>query len=48
MDLNMLVVIGRRERTEAECRALLGAAALNLSRIIATRSEMRIFEAVGK
>jgi hypothetical protein len=48
MDLNMLVMTGGRERTEAEYRALLGAADLNLTRIIATRSEMSVVEAVRK
>jgi hypothetical protein len=34
MDINMLVVTGGRERTEAEHRALLAAAGLRLSRSI--------------
>lgn len=45
MDLNMLVMTGGRERTEAEYRALLAAADLNLTGIIATRSEMSVVEA---
>jgi hypothetical protein len=45
MDLNMLVMTGGRERTEAEYRALLAAADLNLSKVIATQSEMSVLEA---
>jgi O-methyltransferase domain/Dimerisation domain len=45
MDLNMLVMTGGRERTEDEYRALLAAADLNLTKIIATRSEMSVLEA---
>jgi len=44
MDLNMLVMTGGRERTEAEYRALLAPADLNLTKIIATRSEMSVLE----
>lgn len=46
MDLNMLVMTGGRERTETEYRALLDAAGLNLTRIIPTRTEMSVIEAV--
>lgn len=45
MDLNMLVMTGGRERTEAEYRTLLAAADLNLTGIIATQSEMSVLEA---
>ena len=46
MDLNMLVMTGGRERTEAEYRALLAAGDFKLSRVIATRSEMSVLDAV--
>jgi O-methyltransferase/methyltransferase family protein len=46
MDLNMLVMTGGRERTEAEYRALLEAAGLKFSRIIPTQTDMSIIEAV--
>jgi hypothetical protein len=46
MDLNMLVMTGGRERTEAEYWALLEAAGLRLTRIIPTQTEMSIIEAV--
>lgn len=46
MDLNMLVMTGGRERTEAEYRALLDSAGLRLTRIIPTHTEMSVIEAV--
>lgn len=46
VDLNMLVMTGGRERTEAEYRALLDSAGLRLTRIIPTSTEMSILEAV--
>lgn len=45
LDLNMLVMTGGRERTEAEYANLLKAAGLNLTRIIPTRTEMSVIEA---
>ena len=45
MDLNMLVMTGGRERTEAEYRALLDSAGLRLMRIIPTHTEMSVIEA---
>jgi hypothetical protein len=48
MDLNMLVMTGGRERTEAEYRLLLDAAGFSLRRIIPTHSEMSVLEAVCK
>lgn len=45
MDLNMLVMTGGRERTEAEYRALLDSAGLRLTRIIPTHTEMSVIEA---
>ncbi len=45
MDLNMLVMTGGHERTEAEYRALLAASGLNLTRIVPTQSEMSVLEA---
>ncbi|MBZ5576094.1 MAG: methyltransferase [Acidobacteriia bacterium] len=46
MDLNMLVMTGGRERTEAEYRALLDSAGLRLTRVIPTHTEMSVIEAV--
>jgi len=46
VDLNMLVMTGGRERTEAEYRALLDSAGLRLTRIIPTHTEMSVIEAV--
>jgi hypothetical protein len=47
LDLNMLVMTGGRERTEAEYSNLLSAAGLKLTRIIPTHTEMSLIEAVG-
>ena len=44
MDLNMLVMTGGCERTEAEYQALLEAAGFRLTGIIPTQSEMRVIE----
>jgi hypothetical protein len=38
MDLHMLVLLGARERTGAEFRALLASAGLTVTRIVATGS----------
>jgi hypothetical protein len=46
MDLNMMVMTGGRERTEAEYRALLSAAGFKLTRIVPTQFEMSVIEAV--
>lgn len=46
-DLNMLVMVGGRERTEAEYRVLLEAAHFRLTRVIPTRSMMSVIEAVA-
>jgi O-methyltransferase domain len=46
MDLNMLVVLGARERTEDEYRALLRSAGLHLTRIIPAVLNFSIIEAV--
>jgi hypothetical protein len=46
MDLNMLVIIGGRERTEDEFRDLLAASGLRLSRVIPTESVVSLIEAV--
>jgi hypothetical protein len=46
MDLNMLVMTGGRERTEAEYGALLDSAGLRLTRVIPTYTEMSVIEAV--
>ena len=45
-DLTMLVIVGGRERTEAEYRALFGAAGFALTQIIPTSSEMNVIEGV--
>jgi len=44
MDVQMMVVCGGKERTEAEFRALFSKAGLKLNRLIATRSEVSIIE----
>jgi O-methyltransferase domain/Dimerisation domain len=44
-DINMLVVAGGRERTEAEYRGLLRGAGLELRQVIATESPLSILEA---
>ena len=46
MDLNMLVMTGGQERTEAEYSALLHAAGLRLARVVPTQTEMSVIEAV--
>jgi hypothetical protein len=46
MDINMLVMTGGRERTEAEHRALLTKAGLRLSRIVPVTPSTSIVEAV--
>jgi SAM-dependent methyltransferase len=45
MDLNMLVLLGGRERTEGEYRRLLQAAGFRLDRIIPTHSPFSVIEA---
>ncbi|MBA3872668.1 MAG: methyltransferase [Anaerolineae bacterium] len=45
-DLNMMVIVGGRERSEAEYGALFEAAGFKLTRVIPTRSMMSIIEAV--
>jgi hypothetical protein len=47
-DVNMLVLLGGRERTEAEYRALLDAAGLRLTRVRPTASDFSIVEAVAQ
>ena len=44
-DLNMLVVTGGRERTEAEFRKLLDAAGLPVTRIVLTPATLSVIEA---
>jgi hypothetical protein len=44
MDLNMLVMIGGRERTEAEYRRLLAGAGFRVERIIPTHSPYSVIE----
>jgi hypothetical protein len=45
MDLNMLVVVGGRERTEHEYRNLLQGASFRLDRVIPTHSPFSVIEA---
>jgi hypothetical protein len=44
-DINMLAMLGGRERTRGEYRALLGAAGLRMTRMLATASPLSIIEA---
>ena len=48
MDLHMLLLLGARERTEAEFRSLLGAAGFDIERVVPTRSPagLSVIEAV--
>ncbi len=46
-DINMLVVLGGRERTEREYRTIFEEAGLQLVRVVATRSPMSLLEARG-
>jgi len=48
MDLNMLVMTGGRERTEAEYRALFEAAGFHLNRIISTPMEVAVLEGIRR
>jgi len=45
-DMNMLLELGGRERTEAEYRALLGAAGFELTQIIPVQTPYNIIETV--
>jgi hypothetical protein len=45
-DINMLVITGGLERTEAEYRTLLSAAGFRLTRVIPTRSPSSIVEGI--
>jgi len=44
-DINMLVVVGGRERTEAEYRRLLERSGFALIRVVATKSPLSLIEA---
>jgi hypothetical protein len=44
LDLNMLVIPGGKERTEAEYRELYAAAGFRLSRVVPTRLEVSVIE----
>ncbi len=46
LDLEMLVITGGRERTEAEFRALLESSGFKLSRVIPTQESISVMEAV--
>ena len=48
MDLNMMVMLGGRERTESEFRTLLEAADLEMTGISATHTEFKVIEAIPK
>ena len=48
MDLNMLVMTGGRERTEAEYRALFETAGFHLSRIVSTPTKVAVIEGVHR
>ncbi len=45
-DLNMMVMVGGQERSEAQFAKLLDASGFHLTRVIATRSVMSVIEAV--
>ena len=45
-DLNMLVMVGGQERTEAEYRVLLASAGLRVTRVVPTPAGMSVIEAV--
>jgi O-methyltransferase domain len=45
MDLNMLVILGGRERTEEEYQRLLSEAGFRLARVIPTHSPFSVIEA---
>jgi precorrin-6B methylase 2 len=45
-DINMLVTVGGQERTEDEHRALLRAGGFELTRVIPTKSQLSLIEAV--
>jgi SAM-dependent methyltransferase len=45
-DLNMLVMVGGRERTEAEYRKLIASAGLRVARVIPTPAAMSVIEAL--
>jgi hypothetical protein len=45
MDLNMLVMLGGRERTEEEYQRLLSEAGFRLARVIPTHSPFSVIEA---
>jgi len=48
MDLNMLVMLGGRERTEDEYRSLLDSSGFILSGITPTQTEMNVIEAIPR
>jgi hypothetical protein len=47
LDLNMLVMLGGRERTVAEMRALFASAGLTLGRVVATPTPFAVLEATA-
>jgi hypothetical protein len=48
MDLNMMVMLGGRERTEPEYRSLLEAAGFELTAVTPTQTEMMVIEGMPK
>jgi hypothetical protein len=47
MDINMMVMLGSKERTKDEFRQLFSQAGLRLKRVIRTASSLSILEAVA-
>jgi L-alanine-DL-glutamate epimerase-like enolase superfamily enzyme len=48
MDINMLVMTGGRERTEAEYRSLFDASGFDLTRVTVTPMELAVLEGVRR
>ncbi len=48
LDLVMLLIPGGQERTEAEYQSLLGKAGFELARVVPTRTEISVLEAVKR
>ena len=47
MDINMMVMLGSKERTKDEFRKLFARAGLRLKRVIRTASSLSILEGVA-
>lgn len=48
MDLNMMVMLGGRERTEAEYRTLLASSGFEMTGVNPTHTEMKVIEAIPR